>query len=204
MASSPQRAYAVNAPYLTDSQPPIGTHPDADHDMAEVVLHEILPELHPEAAPESPGEPCFAPVSRTGLIHQVWLKSVGKGGWQANSRNHFYAIASLAMRRAVVDCARTRLAQRRPDRPSSGDNPATVQNAQPAETHPLTLVQLGVLMDRLERSHPEIARIVDMHYFAGFTLKEISEQCGLSPWQVEHYWEKGRYWLKDRLGSPIG
>jgi DNA-directed RNA polymerase specialized sigma24 family protein len=40
-----------------------------------------------------------------------------------------------------------------------------------------------------------------MHYFAGFTLQEISDVTGLTFRQVRHLWEKGRDWLKDRLRS---
>jgi len=41
--------------------------------------------------------------------------------------------------------------------------------------------------------------VVDMHYFAGFTLDEIVQITGLSFRQVRHRWEKGRDWLKDRI-----
>jgi DNA-directed RNA polymerase specialized sigma24 family protein len=62
-----------------------------------------------------------------------------------------------------------------------------------------SLVEMGMLMDRLDEEQPESARVVDMHYFAGFTLEEIAENTGLTLRQVRHRWAKGRDWLKDRL-----
>ena len=56
-------------------------------------------------------------------------------------------------------------------------------------------------MERLEKPIPDAARIVDMDYFAGFTLDEISDVTGLTFRQARHLWEKGRDWLKDRLRS---
>ena len=62
------------------------------------------------------------------------------------------------------------------------------------------MVQMGSLMDKLETANLGAARVVDMHYFAGFTLEEIAEiTCSLTFRQVRHRWEKGRDWLKDRM-----
>ena len=84
-----------------------------DREVAEVVLREVLPKLHQIAIRELRRERYVAPLSPTELINEVWLRSLRKGGWQVNSRDHFYAIASVAMRRVLVDFARNRLAQRR-------------------------------------------------------------------------------------------
>src|ERR1039458_7579529 len=70
----------------------------------------------------------MAPLSKTELIHEVWLTSLSKGGWQIRDQGHFYALASLAMRRVLVDLARKRLPFRRgaggdpPDRPGPPGN----------------------------------------------------------------------------------
>ncbi len=64
---------------------------------------------------------------------------------------------------------------------------------------PEAFVQIGILMDRLEKRNPQTARIVDLHYFVGFTLEEIAEITGLTFRQVRHRWEAGRDWLKDGL-----
>ena len=169
-----------------------------DRQVAETVLREVLPKLHQIAVRELRRERYVAPLSPTELINEVWLRSLRKGGWQINSREHFYAIAALAMRRVLVDFARNRLAQRRGD----GDAQDSLEAKAPlsaGNSDPEKLVQIGMLMERLEQVNGEAARIVDMHYFAGFTLEEISEITGLTFRQVRHLWEKGRDWLKDHI-----
>jgi RNA polymerase sigma factor (TIGR02999 family) len=170
-----------------------------DREIAETVLREVLPRLHQIAVRELRRERYVTPLSPTELINEVWLRNLRKGGWQINSREHFYAIAALAMRRVLVDFARNRLAQRRGDgeTPDSLEFNSSVSSA--AKSDPESIVQIGMLMDQLEQANREAARVVDMHYFAGFTLDEIAQITGLTFRQVRHLWEKGRDWLKDRL-----
>lgn len=170
-----------------------------DREMAEEVLREVLPKLHQIAVRELRRERYVAPLSPTELINEVWLRNLRKGGWQINSREHFYAIAAVAMRRVLIDFARNRMAQRRGDgeAPESLDAGAPLRSAD--KTNAESIVQVGLLMDQLERANPEAARVVDMHYFAGFTLQEIAQISGFTFRQVRHLWEKGRDWLKDRL-----
>ena len=175
-----------------------------DRDVAEAVLREVLPKLHQIAARELRRERYFAPLSPTELINEVWIRSLGKGGWQVSSRQHFYAIAALAMRRVLVDFARSRLTQRRGEgaQPDQLDENSLNHRVETVNADTINLestVRIGALMDQLENANSEAARIVDMHYFAGFTFEEIAEITGLSFRQVRHRWEKGRDWLKDRL-----
>jgi DNA-directed RNA polymerase specialized sigma24 family protein len=76
--------------------------------------------------------------------------------------------------------------------------------SQDGASDPETIVQIGILMEKLEKTDGECARVVDMHYFAGFTLEEIAEITGLTFRQVRHRWEKGRDWLKGRLKGRVG
>jgi RNA polymerase sigma factor (TIGR02999 family) len=172
---------------------------DGDREIAEAVLRQVLPKLHEIAVRELRRERYVAPLSPTELINEVWLRSLRKGGWDINSREHFYAIAALAMRRVLVDFARIRLAQRR----GEGEAPESLDEKTPArastEPDPESILQIGMLMDKLEKADREAAQIVDMHYFVGFTFDEIAEITGLTYRQVRHRWEKGRDWLKDRM-----
>lgn len=170
-----------------------------DIEVAESVLHVVLPQLHNIASRELRRERHPAPLSPTELIHEVWIKSIHKGGWEITSRQHFYAVAAIAMRRVLVDFARNRLAQRR----GSGIIPESLDdvmlNGHAKNTDLESMVYIGLLMDRLEEIHPEAARIVDMHYFVGFTFDEIAEITGLTFRQVRHRWKQGSDWLKLRM-----
>lgn len=172
---------------------------DGDREMAEAVLRQILPKLHQIAVRELRRERFIAPLSPTELIHEVWLKNLRVAGWKINSREHFYAIAALAMRRVLIEFARSRLAERRGGR-NFQESLDDVKQAIPSINADLeSVVHIGSLMDQLERANLPASRVVDLHYFAGFTLEEIADLTGLSFKQVRHRWEKGRDWLKDRM-----
>jgi len=171
-----------------------------DREVAEAVLREVLPRLHQIAVRELHRERYVAPLSPTELINEVWLRSLGRGGWKINSREHFFAISSLAMRRVLVDFARARLAAARGfgEIHDSLDDHGSLAAGSP---DPNTIVQIGVLMERLEKVNPQWAMIVDMHYFVGFTLEEIAENAGLTRRQVKHLWTKACNWLKDQMDA---
>jgi RNA polymerase sigma factor (TIGR02999 family) len=169
-----------------------------DREMPEAILREILPKLHQLALRHVRNERYLAPVSPTELINEVWLRHLHKGGWQIRSREHFYAIAGCAMRRVLVDLARTRLALKR----SAFYGPIPLHQSACEQSDPVSasqIVEIGLLMEKMGEARPEAVQVVDMHYFAGFSLEEISEITGLSLRQVRHRWEKGRDWLKDQL-----
>ena len=172
-----------------------------DREMAEAILREILPKLHQSAVRHLRKERYLAPVSPTELINEVWLRHIHKGGWNIRNREHFYAIAGCAMRRVLVDFARSRLALKRgaAGLPIYLDEAAAAEQPDPAGAS--QIVEIGLLMEKMGQARPECVQVVDMHYFAGFSLEEISEVTGLSLRQVRHRWEKGRDWLKDEL-SP--
>jgi RNA polymerase sigma factor (TIGR02999 family) len=170
-----------------------------DQSVVDALLREVLPKLHEIAVRELKRERYMAPLSKTELIHEVWLSNLSKGGWQVHDQGHFYALASLAMRRVLVDLARRRLAVRR----GAGEAPLPLDESGtllgPSERDAQQIVEIGLLMERLEAKDPDAARMVDMHYFSGFTLEEIAQETGLTVRQVRSRWEKGMKWLKRML-----
>jgi len=173
-----------------------------DTTVTDVLLGEVLPRLHAIATRELKRERYMAPLSKTELIHEVWISSLSKGGWQVRDRGHFYALASMAMRHVLIDLARKRLAERRggggatlPLDESAGKLKTRIEDAQ-------QIVDIGILMQRLEVRDPEAAHIVDMHYFSGFTLEEIAAETCLTIRQVRWRWERGHNWLKRMLCAP--
>lgn len=174
-----------------------------DKTLVESLLREVLPKLYEIAARELKRERYLAPVSKTELIQEVWVRNLSKGGWEVRNRGHFYALASLAMRRVLIDLARNRLAQRRGGSEATLplNEAAAVLRAPVREAQ--QIVEIGIAMERLEAHDPDAARIVDMHYIAGFTLDEIAKETGLSFRQVRSRWERGREWLKQTLRGKV-
>ncbi len=163
------------------------------------LLQDILPKLREIAARETQREQHPERLSPTELIHEVWLRNLSKANWTIRDRGHFYAIASLAMRRVLIDLARKRLADRR-----NGDSAADlVTSRKDRDAH--QIAEMGMLMDQLEKELPDSARVIDMHYFAGFTFQEIAEASTLTIRQARIRWEKGMKWLKQHQSgiSPV-
>jgi RNA polymerase sigma factor (TIGR02999 family) len=179
----------------------LNSYMNGDMAAADALLRELLPKLHEIAVRELKRERYMAPLSKTELIHEVWLSNLSKGGWQIRDQGHFYALASLAMRRVLVDLARRRLAACRgggeavlPLDHSSGVLDRAADDLQ-------QIVEIGIIMERLEAKDSDAARVVDMHYFSGFTLEEIAHETGLTLRQVRLRWERGVKRLKRTLYS---
>jgi RNA polymerase sigma factor (TIGR02999 family) len=168
---------------------------------ADDLLREVMPKLRDIALRQLRLERCVAPFTKTELINELWLTSLSKGGWQIRDQGHFYALASLAMRRVLIGLARKRLAVCRGGGQTTLplDDLGPLLGASIKDTE--RIVDIGILMDRLEVEDPDGARMVDMHYFSGFTLEEIAQETGLTLKQVRSRWEKGMKWLKRRLYS---
>jgi RNA polymerase sigma factor (TIGR02999 family) len=170
-----------------------------DHQIAEAILAEVLPELHRIAVQALRRERYMAPLDPTELINEVWIRNFSKDGWKVESRNHFFALAAQAMRWVLVDNARHRLAQRRRDIQGALPIDEALGAALAAGTDLEEIVHIGVLMEELEKCDRVAARVFDLHYFAGFSLEKIAEISGLTLRQVRSRWDKGRNWLKLRL-----
>jgi len=162
----------------------------------DALLREVLPKLRQIAARELQREQIYAPVSPTELIHEIWLRNLSRASWTIRDQGHFYAIASLAMRRVLTDMARKRLADRRKGEETSlSTKEFEAVNASDRDAG--QIAEIGMAMDRLEKELPDSARVIDMHYFAGFTFVEIAATNKLTVRQVRLRWEKGIKWLKN-------
>jgi RNA polymerase sigma factor (TIGR02999 family) len=169
-----------------------------DSAATDALLRQVLPKLHEIAVRELKRERYMAPLSKTELIHEIWLSSLSRGGWQIRNRGHFFALACLAMRRVLVDLARKRLAARR----GGGASPPSLEQSgliAGSMGDAAQIVEIGIAMERLEATDPEAARVIDMHYFSGATLEEIAQETGLTFRQVRSRWERGRTALKRLL-----
>jgi len=170
-----------------------------DTGATDALVRDILPKLRDIAVRALKRERYIAPLSRTELVNELWVRRLSRGGWEIQDRRHFYALASLAMRRVLIEMARERLAARR----GGGEPAVSLDESSPIVGTSLEqaerIVEIGILMERLEAKHADAARIVDMHYFTGFTFEEISSETGLTLKQVRSRWESGMGWLKKEL-----
>ena len=117
-------------------------------------------------------------LQTTGLVHEAFIKLVDKQEIEWQDRNHFFAVAAQAMRRILVDYARTRNRGKR-----GGDNddlPLDEAIDTPATRTSIDLVALDQALARLATFDLRQAQIVELKYFGGMTIEETAEVLGLS------------------------
>lgn len=135
-------------------------------------------------------------LQTTALVHEAWLKMVDQKSVTWEDRNHFYGVAARAMRQILVDHARRRLAVKRGagahHTSIDGLDVAEQQSAEEVLAVHQALASLADLGDRL-------VRVVELRYFAGFTIEETAELLGVGTRTVERDWQKARAWLEEEL-----
>jgi RNA polymerase sigma factor (TIGR02999 family) len=133
------------------------------------------------------------------LVNETWLTRLHRGGWHVESREHFFAMAGMAMEQVLTDMARKRLAQRRGAGAFHISLDDLNTNGHPASMQAEQVLEIFALIEQLERADPEAANVVRGHYLMGLGFEVIAKECGLSLKQVRGRWEKGRVWLAVRL-----
>lgn len=132
----------------------------------------------------------------TALVHEAYLRLVGQSEVDWRDRAHFFGLASVTMRRVLVDHARRRKAKRR----------------DPGEQEPLSVVtdggeaadllDLDRALNRFAERFPRQAKVVEMRYFSGLELEDVALAMDLSPRTVKRDWAFARAWLREALGGP--
>jgi RNA polymerase sigma factor (TIGR02999 family) len=164
---------------------------------------QLLPLLYAELrrlaaaylAREGPGHT----LQPTALVHEAYLRLVGtedERRW--NDRGHFFRAAAQAMRRILVDSAR------RKQRLKHGGEAQKLELEEydvPVAPPPEELLALDEALTRLAAEDADAARIVDLHFFAGFSIEEAAEVLGVSRATAYRQWAYARAWLHAELGG---
>ena len=134
----------------------------------------------------------------TDLVHEAYLRLVNAEELNWQHRAHFFAVAATLMRHILLDRARRKAAAKRGGRPQSLDMSKAVDIAQ---TKARDLVRLDDALDALSAVDPRKARIVELRYFGGLSVRETAEVVGVSPDTVLRDWKIARAWLLAELNS---
>ena len=134
-----------------------------------------------------------AELNTTMLVHESYLRLAARGGVAPADRPAFFAYIGKVMRSVVLDTVRERRAEKR----GGGVEPLQLTTGVASEViDDEQLLAIDEALDSLERLAPELRRLVEMRYFAGLTIAEISEASGRSVRSVERDWEKARALLR--------
>lgn len=138
-------------------------------------------------------------LNTTALVHEAYLKLVDQTRVEWRSRTHFYAVASEAMRRILVNYAHARRAAKR-----GGDSvhvPLDEALVSLSDEQVDELIEVDEALTRLQAFNPRGAKVLVHRLFGGFGHAEIAEIMGISEATVRRSWSAAKAWLRGELGG---
>ncbi len=172
---------------------------DAAQELLEVIYSELKQLARGRLAREHKNRSLVA----TELVHECYLRLFDSSQtveWQ--NRAHFFGAAAEAMRRILVDRARSAKRVKR-----GGDrervelhNADRVADAEP-EAQNEELIALDQALSQLESEDERMARVVKLRYFAGLTTAQVAEALELTERTVHRDWAAAKTWLHRRLSG---
>jgi RNA polymerase sigma factor (TIGR02999 family) len=134
-------------------------------------------------------------LAPTALVHEAYLKLVDQRRVRWQNRAHFFGIAAQLMRRILVDHARARAAAKR------GRDLTVCLDAVDAATPPfdVDILALDAVLDKLGALDARQGKLVELRFFAGFTVEEIARALDVAPITVKRDWAHARAWLFHEL-----
>jgi RNA polymerase sigma factor (TIGR02999 family) len=144
-------------------------------------------------------------LQATALVHEAYIKLTAQRSARWQNRAQFFALAAQAMRRLLVDYARTQQRIKRGGKQQKVPLDEAVL-VSPDGTDQLIAVHES--LSRLEKLDPRQSHIVELRYFGGLTVEEVAEVLGVSSKTVTREWNTAKAWLygdlKDGHGDDAG
>jgi len=167
--------------------------PQAAEQLLPLVYQELRTLAAQKLAQEKPGQTLQA----TALVHEAYLRLVDANqGQHWTGRGHFFAAAAEAMRRILVDSARSKDTLKRGTgrRREALDEASLV--ASPVDED---ILAVNEALDRLAATDSEAAELVKLRFFAGFTAEQAAEALGISARSADRIWAYARAFLLKQL-----
>jgi RNA polymerase sigma factor (TIGR02999 family) len=169
-----------------------GNGADGVHRLFPVVYEQLRRIAHGHLSREATGHT----LATTDLVHEAYLQLASQTRAQWQSRAHFMSVAAKAMRRILVDHARSHRSVKHGGAlkrvPLESVNPAAADRAD-------LLVALDEALDRLRGLDERQARVVECRFFGGMTEDETAEALGIGTRTAKRDWAKARSWLYSEL-----
>lgn len=172
-----------------------GADPSGD---ANPLFAALYGELKRQAAGHMRHEAAGHTLSATALTHEAWFRLSAQTRTRWQGRSHFLGVASIMMRRILVNHAQAKLADKREAQRVS----LTLTEAQQlGQGLPAEVVQVHDALLAFEAVDPRAAKVVELKFFGGLEIEEIAEVLGVSAPTVKRDWALARAWLHRELGG---
>jgi RNA polymerase sigma-70 factor (ECF subfamily) len=172
---------------------------EGDTSARDSVMALLYTELHRIARIHLGRERPEHTLQPTALVNEAYLKVFAGHAPDFAHRTHFLATMSLAMRRILVDHARSRNGLRRG---GQHINIGLTSQVGTTDVDAVELIALDEALDALAVKKEAAARFVEMHYFGGMTAEEIAEATGVSVHMVRQRLRFAQAWLRQKMDAP--
>jgi RNA polymerase sigma factor (TIGR02999 family) len=165
--------------------------------VADALFGTLYAELHRLARRELHRQGPAGGLGATTLLHEAYLSISGREGTVFVDHARFMAYAARVMRGLIIDDVRRRRSEKRGglfEITSLGEHAESVMN-------PYSLILISDALDELAEVEPNLAEIIDLKFFCGFSFAEIAAMRGVSERTIQRNWEKGRLYLHHAIDS---
>lgn len=168
-----------------------------DDDALRSLLPLVYEELRRIAQRQMKGERPDHTLQTTALINEAYLRLVDQRAAKVRDRSHFVALTSHLMRQILVDHARARLARKR----DGGLRITLAEDLAVAEPAECDVLAVDEALSRLAALDAQQARVVELRYFGGLSIRETSQALGVSEATVKRDWATARAWLHREIAN---
>jgi RNA polymerase sigma-70 factor, ECF subfamily len=166
-------------------------------DAEAALLDLVYAELHRQAHRFLQRERIGHTLQTTALVHEAYLKLSKQKSFPWQSRSQFYGVAATLMRRILIDHARSKHRLRRGG--PQDDLPLETGFTLAVSDDRIDLLELDEVLERLAGKDPELARIVELRFFAGLDVTETAEVMDVSESTIKRGWATAKAWLHREL-----
>jgi RNA polymerase sigma factor (TIGR02999 family) len=174
---------------------------EGDRDAAAQLLPLVYDELRKLAKARMARLPPGQTLQPTALVHEAYLRMLGKEDLKLESRKHFFFVAARAMRDILVEQARSKAGPKRGGTRQRVELKDDVAAQEPSHEDVLAINEA---LSELEDKDPVKAQIVNLRFFAGMNIEETAQVMGISERTLHRHWRFLKAWLKSRMGQPSG
>lgn len=171
---------------------------NGDNKAADVLFPMLYDELRSMAGNYMRYENKGHTLQPTSLVHEAYVKLLGQDDVDWQGRTHFLAVSAQAMRRILVDHARTKRRKKR-----GGDvKKVNVDDVEFKLLDPEVddhVIAIDDALQQLELIDPLQAKIVEMRFFTGMTVQEVADALGYSKRKIESEWTMIKAWLRKNI-----
>ncbi len=167
----------------------------------ETALDRLFPLIYEELRVLARRKMFDAPAIRTldsvALVNEAYLKLVDAPQIHSQNRAQFFALASKAMRRILIDHARHKNRVKR----GGGNQPVSLDEATIIidDNQPVDLLDLDGALTKLADINQEASQVVECRYFGGLSLEETAKALNMAVSRVRRRWDFARAWLYTQL-----